>query len=107
MQPQTNRLIESLRDGVGRAVQSLRDASNSRGAAPLHAFIRQGVDEIGNNLLPAFPESPKPQPEMGQLFEPTPWQIQEGLNVNRDYLNDRLGPPVNSVELQPQKELER
>lgn len=103
----TKRLIDSLREGAANAVQTARDVSNSRGAAPLHALVRQGADELGS-VLPAFPDSMKTQPELGGIFEPTPQMVTENLTGNRpDYLSDRLGPTAHSVERQPQKEMER
>lgn len=107
MLDRTKQLLGSLRDGASHAVQATRDVSNSRGAAPLHAMIRQGADEIAQ-ILPAFPESVKPSPEMGQLFEPTPQMVTENLTGSRpDYLTDRLGAAEAAPERQPHKELER
>ncbi|HLN26913.1 MAG TPA: hypothetical protein VK395_04165 [Gemmataceae bacterium] len=51
-------------------VDGARAISNSPGAAPLHAIVRQGADEIAQ-ILPAFPDSVKSVPESGQLLEPT------------------------------------
>lgn len=55
-------------------VQHIRDISNSHHCAPLHAWVRQGADEIGQ-VLPAFPDSVRPIPETGQIFEPTPQEV--------------------------------
>jgi hypothetical protein len=51
-------------------VDGARAVSNSPGAAPLHALVRQGADEIAQ-ILPAFPDSMRTQPEAGQILEPT------------------------------------
>jgi hypothetical protein len=51
-------------------VDGARAVSNSPGAAPLHALLRQGADEIAQ-VLPAFPESVKSVAESGQILEPT------------------------------------
>jgi hypothetical protein len=53
------------------ARDALRDVSNHPGAAPLHAMVRQGADELAQ-VLAAFPDSNvRPQAEPGQIFEPT------------------------------------
>jgi hypothetical protein len=66
--------LEMFVEGVQAAVINSRDAlravSNSPGAAPVHAAIRQGTDEIAQ-VLPAFPDSMRTVAESGQLFEPT------------------------------------
>lgn len=67
-------------------VDGARAVSNSPGAAPLHAAVRQGADEIAQ-ILPAFPDSVKPVPESGQLFEPTQaivTQQMTGRQINLD-----------------------
>lgn len=103
----TKRLVESLREGASQAVQTARDISNSRGAAPIHALIRQGADELGNALV-ALPDSIRPQGEIGGLFEPTSQLVTENLTGNRpDYLSDRIGPPTQAAERTPHKEMER
>jgi hypothetical protein len=51
-------------------VDGARAVSNSPGAAPLHALMRQGADEIAQ-ILPAFPDSVRSVPESGQILEPT------------------------------------
>ena len=55
-------------------IDGARAVSNSHHAAPIHAMIRQGADEIAQ-ILPAFPESVKPTPETGQMFEPTSQEV--------------------------------
>lgn len=58
-------------EGLVAARDTLRAVSDSRGAAPLHAMVRQGADELAQ-VLAAFPDSNvKPVSEVGQLFEPT------------------------------------
>lgn len=61
-------------EAAGPIVQAMRDVSNSHHAAALHAWVRQGADEIAQ-LLPAFPDSVKSVPETGQMFEPTPQEV--------------------------------
>lgn len=71
--------IGAARDAVVNSgpVQTARAISNSAGAAPLHAMVRQGGDEIAQ-ILPAFPDSNvRNQAEMGQLLEITPQAAHE------------------------------
>jgi hypothetical protein len=68
-------ILKQISEGVQRAVEVARDASNSPHMAPLHAFVRQGADESAQ-VLPAFPDSNvRPASEPGQLFEPTPQMV--------------------------------
>jgi hypothetical protein len=67
-------------------VDGARAISNSPGAAPLHALVRQGADEIAQ-ILPAFPDSVRSVPESGQLLEPTQALVTKeitGRNLNFD-----------------------
>jgi hypothetical protein len=56
-----------------------RAVSDSPGAAPLHAMVRQGADEIAQ-VLTAFPaHAVQPVAEAGQIFEPTPQLVTEQM----------------------------
>jgi hypothetical protein len=56
-------------------VESARSVSNSHHCAALHAFVRQGTDEIAQALV-AFPDSNiRPVDEPGQLFNPTMQEV--------------------------------
>lgn len=56
-----------------------RAISDSPGAAPLHAMVRQGADEIAQ-VLTAFPaHAVQPVSEPGQIFEPTPQLVTEQM----------------------------
>ena len=69
-------LAVNLKDG-------LRAISDSPGAAPVHAFVRQGGDEFAQVLV-AFPaQGIQPVSEMGQIFEPTP-QLVTGEMTGKD-----------------------
>ncbi len=58
-----------------KVIKVARAISNSAGAAPLHAAVRQGADEI-SQILPAFPaQSVQPVAEPGQMLEPTQQQV--------------------------------
>ena len=62
---------QTLSDVIG----AIRAVSDSPGAAPLHAYVRQGADEFAQ-ILPAFPaHGIQPVSEMGQIFEPTPGEV--------------------------------
>ena len=65
---------KQAQEAAASTVKVMRDASNSHHAAALHAWVRQGADEIAQ-VLPAFPESVKSVPETGQIFEPTPQEV--------------------------------
>lgn len=100
MANRTRQLLDSLREGASRTVEAVREVSDGRGAAPLHAFFRQGAHELSEALV-ALPDSLKPQAEMGQVLSPTPQVVSESLMGRSDYLTDRLGEAERS---QPQKE---
>jgi hypothetical protein len=78
------------------AVAKAREISDSRGAAPIHAAIRQGADEIAQ-VLTAFPsQAVQPTPEPGQLFEVTPQEV----------YNQKTGKdvgPADGGKIQPPK----
>lgn len=85
-------VMEAVKEGVrespiGQMARAARAISDSPGAAPIHAFVRQGADEIAQ-VLAAFPDSNvKPQAEQGQIFEPTPQLITaqiKGAEVEND-----------------------
>ncbi len=64
---------------TANTIDVARAISNSPGAAPLHAAVRQGADEIAQ-VLTAFPANGiQPVSEMGQLFEPTPAEADRQL----------------------------
>jgi hypothetical protein len=66
--------LQQAKEAAAPIVQKMRDVSNSHHAAPLHAFLRQGADEVAQ-ILPAFPESVKTVAEAGALLEPTMQEI--------------------------------
>jgi hypothetical protein len=66
--------LQQAKEAGGQVVEKMREISNSHHAAPLHAWFRQGADEIAQ-VLPAFPDSVKAVPETGQLFEPTSQEV--------------------------------
>lgn len=79
-------------DGAQRAMapatharDAMRAASDSSGAAPLHAFIRQGVDEL-SQVLNAFPDGVKPVAEAGQMFEPTSQLVTQEMTGKKLYM---------------------
>jgi len=83
-QVQQQTTLQKFVEGPKKALEAVKDAVNSPGMAAIHAFIRQGADEF-SQILPAFPDSMRTQPEPGQLFEPTPQLITEqmtGRQVN-------------------------
>jgi len=93
-------LVQQLRERAaqttaGKAATKVRDVaravSNSTGAAPLHAMVRQGADEIAQ-VLAAFPDSNvRPVAETGQLFEPTQQLVTEQLTGRKvDLRTDRI-----------------
>lgn len=93
-------LLQQLRESAaqtkaGRAAIKVKDVaravSNSTGAAPLHAMVRQGADEIAQ-VLAAFPDSNvRPVAESGQLFEPTQQLVTEQLTGKKvDLRTDRI-----------------
>jgi hypothetical protein len=55
---------------------------------PLQAAWRQGLKEVGQYLLPAFPDSARPIEEPGTLGNPTPQMITEQLSRSE---------PMNSI----------
>jgi hypothetical protein len=80
--------LEAFIEAAGAARQKAVEFVNSPGMAPLNAFIRQGADEIAQ-ALPAFQDSIRTQPELGQLFEITPQAAQDqisgrGVNKQKD-----------------------
>lgn len=82
-------IIQAGREVSAKAVETVRAVSDSPGAAPLHAFVRQGADEIGQALV-AFPANGiQPASEPGQLFEPTAQMVTEQL-TGRTSLQDIL-----------------
>ncbi|MBX9655579.1 hypothetical protein K2Y11_18335 [bacterium] len=46
---------------------------------PLQAAWRQGLKEVGQYLLPAFPDSARPIEEPGTMGNPTPVQVTDQL----------------------------
>jgi hypothetical protein len=72
-------IAAAIHDAGAGAIHAARSISDSPHMAPIHAFIRQGADEIAQ-ALPAFPDSNiRPQSEMGQLFEITPGMATEQI----------------------------
>lgn len=93
----------SLRD----LVQGIRAVSDSRGAAPLHALVRQGAHEL-TPLLAAFPDSNvRPVEEPGQMLNPTPQLVTESLTGRKVNLqHDRVEPQQKKSKADLQKHAE-
>src|SRR5262245_21600332 len=70
--PVTKAVVNNPFTQIGIAlVDGLKAVSDSPGAAPIHAAVRQGADEFAQVLV-AFPANGiQPVAEQGQLFEPT------------------------------------
>jgi hypothetical protein len=87
------------------ALDTARAISNSPGAAPLHAMVRQGADEIAQ-VLTAFPaHAVQPVAEQGQIFEPTPQLVTEQM-TGKLGLDDLRGIARESAA-KANKEMER
>ena len=57
---------------MNKLIEAIRSASNSPGAAPLHAAWRSGLKDLQDAVIPAFPDSLKPREEPGSIASPTP-----------------------------------
>lgn len=102
---QVEKAVVAVSGAVQGVVQVAKAISDSPGAAPVHAYVRQGVDEA-TQVLPAFPsQGIQPVSEMGQLFEPTPAEADRQL-VGKVSLSDIL-QAGGVKEAQRQKEMER
>lgn len=66
---------------IGKGIDFIRSISDGPGAVPVHAFARQGTDEIAQ-ALKAFPDSITPVSEPGQLFEPPHGMVSDQLRGN-------------------------
>lgn len=72
-------IIQGGKEATAKAVETVRAVSDSPGAAPLHAMMRQGADEIAQ-VLTAFPaQGIQPVAEAGQLLEPTSQLVTEQM----------------------------
>jgi hypothetical protein len=72
-------IAAAVHDAGAAAVQTARSISDSPHMGAIHAWIRQGADEIAQ-ALPAFPDSNiRPQSELGQIFEVTQSQANEQI----------------------------
>lgn len=84
-----------------KGVEMLRKVSDSHHAAPIHAFIRQGADELSQALV-AFPQgSIQPVSEPGQIFEPTSQEVTRENEKKVDPETDRIVSAENKPEVQP------
>lgn len=70
--------------------------------AQLGAMWREGLKDLQNAILPAFPESQRGVEEAGTPLNPTPQQVTKALgNVYslRDILDaPTVAPPTNAIE---------
>lgn len=80
--------LQAVKDSpLGQAVEVARAISDSPGAAAIHGFVRQGTKEFAQNVLPAFPDSPRAVEEPGVMGNPTPQLITaqiKGAEVEND-----------------------
>lgn len=89
MEPQPKTALQRFVESAKAARETAKSISDSPHMAPIHALLRQGADEVAQ-LLPAFHDSVRTQPEAGQLLEPTPQLVTEQMTGrNMDLKNDR------------------
>jgi hypothetical protein len=75
---------------VRQVGQTIKDVSDSAGAAPIHAALRGGLKDLQDAILPAFPDSMKAREEPGSIASPTQQIVtQQMKDKSADFDMDR------------------
>ncbi|MDG3006445.1 hypothetical protein [Paludisphaera mucosa] len=72
----------------------------------VEAMWREGLKDLQNAILPAFPESQRGVEEPGTPLSPTSQQVTQELGVSYDQMLESYAPPSTPV-MQKEAEMER
>jgi hypothetical protein len=91
---------------MGKALETLRQFSNSPHLAPLFAEWRRGLKDAQDVVLNAFPDSHKSRDEPNTVGNPTQY-IATQERLGRDLEPDRQEPPLAQSQRQREQDLDR